>query len=42
MIYEINLQLFAKGPGGEDRTEKATRRKGVRPGRKVRYSRAGK
>lgn len=27
MIYEINLQLFAKGPGGEDRTEKATPKK---------------
>jgi flagellar biosynthetic protein FlhB len=27
MIYRINLQLFARGAGGEDRTEKATPKK---------------
>ncbi|HOA55551.1 MAG: flagellar biosynthesis protein FlhB [Acetivibrionales bacterium] len=27
MIYRIDLQLFARGPGGEDRTEKATPKK---------------
>jgi flagellar biosynthetic protein FlhB len=27
MINKINLQLFAQGAGGEDRTEKATPRK---------------
>jgi len=27
MIYDIDLQLFAQGPGGEDKTEKATPKK---------------
>ena len=41
MIYRINLQLFAQGPGGDDKTEKATpkKRRDVRKKGQVFHSR---